>query len=146
MMQQSPPSKLHILMLFSTSQWSLPIASGFGQQSDPSYEQASLNFESWQWPSLIKELFWHFDPGLTSLKLYRLDNKGCREIVYHAIWKQENLTWSKLSMNSAKGFRTCTYSSNNFTLFISMVQQMPSKDDLILNKSEQLRCIPLILQ
>ena len=39
-----------------------------------------------------------------------------------------------------------TYSTNAFTFSISMVQQMPSKDDLILNKSEQLRCMPLTLQ
>ena len=57
--QQSPPSKLQKLMLFSGLQWPFPIAVGFGQQSLPSNSQLSLKLIKSHVPSSIKEKFLH---------------------------------------------------------------------------------------
>ena len=67
--QQSPPSKLQILMLFSMLQTLFPIAEGFGQQSLPSYLHSSLKFSRLHWPSSINEWFLHGDGGSLQEKL-----------------------------------------------------------------------------
>ena len=66
--QQSPPSKLQILMLFSRLQCLFPIAVGLGQQSLPSNSHSSLKLIMSHVPSSIKERFLHGEGGCLKIK------------------------------------------------------------------------------